>query len=247
MTAPVAEKAAGKAIARRESSSALATGRHRAEGPATGRHRAAPATRPHRVSPVKEARTRVTGGQSSPRVGGTTTGAGRPGGNIPRYTPRSSRTRYIRYIGNQDASNTGKLVTEWLAGVVLISIAVPTQGADHGYQKVMTTIMYRLTALTAVFFVLALMANSKAGRVAVYVGLLIDLGLVFTTYREGTLKKSGDLIAGRPVSTGANTTGGGGTAVPQANIFPPAQAVSGGFVDLTGGTSGSSGNPAVPA
>ena len=218
---------------------AAATGRHRAETSATGRNRAA--------DPVKSTRERVTGETAPNGVSSTSSSGVRRAGGTPRYTPRSSRTRYIRYVGNQDASNTGKLVVEWLAGVVLISIAVPTQGSDNGYQKVMTTIMYRLTALTAVFFVLALMANSRAGRVAVYVGLLIDLGLVFTTYREGTLKKTGELIAGKPTGEAGNSTDGGGTAVPEANIFPPAHAISGGFADLNSGSGGGGGNAAVPA
>lgn len=121
------------------------------------------------------------------------------------YTPRSSRTRYIRYLGNDDVHNTSKLVGEWIGGVVLICIAVPTQAANNGYVKTITKIMYRLTALTAVFFVLALLADTKAGKAAVYLGLLIDLGIVFDAVHSGTLKGVANIMSGKSILQSGTT------------------------------------------
>lgn len=162
---------------------------------------------------------------------------------------RASRTHYIRYIGNQDANNTGKLIGEWLLGVIAICIAVPIQAANAGYQKTMTRVMYRLTALTAVFFVLALMSNTKGGKTAVYAGLLIDLGILFDAITSGTLKGAAQIATGQ-------TTLIGGTTQPAADILnptPPVNPSAGGMLvgepdgSSSGGNATSSNNTPVPA
>lgn len=154
---------------------------------------------------------------------------------------RASRTHYIRYIGNQDANNTGKLIGEWLLGVLIISISVPIQAANVGYGKTITAVMYRLTALTAVFFVLALMTNTKGGKTAVYAGLLIDLGIIFDAVHNGSLKGGANLARGAGLLVGGRTQ----PAADILNPVAPDNPSAGGLLN-EGNASGGS-NPAVPA
>jgi hypothetical protein len=62
----------------------------------------------------------------------------------------------------------------------------------------MSKVMMRLTALTAVFFVLFLMTGSKrGGQVAIWFGLLVDLGVIFTAARGQTFTSISDMISGK--------------------------------------------------
>lgn len=167
-----------------------------------------------------------------------------PSGGSSGFSTRGSRTRYIRYVGNDEAGNVGKLVGEWLLGVLLISVTVPLQAGSNGYQKVMTSVMYRLTALTAVFFVLAIMSSGKAGKAAVYFGLIVDLGILFNAVRNGTVGNLGKVFAGTAL------TGTSGGTTPAADITNDSSAVAvapgwGSGIPTSGG-GGASNNP-VPA
>jgi hypothetical protein len=63
--------------------------------------------------------------------------------------------------------------------------------------------MVRLTALTAVFFVLLLIAGSpNSGKAAAWFGALVDLGIVFTATRESMFSTLADVVQGVP--TGAD-------------------------------------------
>lgn len=213
---------------------AKAAGRHRASGQvdmrgkapaATGQHRApeesaydrrkrsAPASSGESPNPLNRVR-KSQGTEKTQYVG-----------KKALYNPRSSRTHYIRYIGNQEASSVNKLIGEWFLGVVLICIAVPTQSANNGYAKTITAIMYRLTALTAVFFVLALMANTKGSKTAVYAGALIDLGIAFNAMQSGTLRGAANMITGKPILDNAHSA-------PAADVAQPAaHPIQGGLFD----------------
>jgi len=235
----MAKHAASKTVRRFEPPPARlageVAGRHRA--PATGRHRA-----PVDLRGKAPANAAISAGGTRASQKAQTRPSTRYVGKNALYTPRSSRTRYIRYLGNNDVTNTPKLVAEWLGGVVLICIAVPTQAANVGYAKTITRIMYRLTALTAVFFVLALMANSKAGKVAVYAGLLIDLGIVFDAVQSGTLKGTANIMTGKPILQSGTE--------PAADVVKPVDnPIGGGLIQglnltTTGGTIS---NAPVPA
>lgn len=210
-----------------------------------GRHRATPPTlRERRSAQVSVAPSRLSRNTSDtrtiPKAPQKPTVQYRGAHSL--YTPRGPRTRYIRYLGAGEGAHTGKLVGEWLAGVLLICFAVPTQAANAGYQKTITAIMYRLTALTAVFFVLALMSNGKGGKTAVYAGLLIDFGILFNAVQSGTLTGITNIISGKSMLVGGTAPAADITTV---KAFP----ISGGLADLSATSAhppGSSGGP-MPA
>lgn len=214
-------------------------------------HRGQPVTRksPAEIEVALRDKTPASG-EGKPVTGGTRTkgekAQTRPQtryiGKNALYTPRSSRTRYIQYLGNE-GNHTSKLVGEWLGGVALICIAVPTQAANNGYVKTITKIMYRLTALTAVFFVLALLADTKAGKAAVYAGLLIDLGIVFDAIHSGSLKGFGNIMAGKSIMQ-SGTTLAADVAKPVDNFPGSGGLIQGLTLDTTGGNNS---NAPVPA
>ena len=137
---------------------------------------------------------------------------------------------------------SGALIAEWLIGVVGICIAVPLSGTANGYGKTMTMIMYRLTGLTGIFFVLALAANSsKLGKAAVYFGAIIDLGILYTATSSGQLAKVAKVFNGQPVSGGVE---------PAADVTSASEPTSQGMLGNVSGTSytpAPSTNAAVPA
>jgi hypothetical protein len=76
-----------------------------------------------------------------------------------------------------------------------------------------------------VFFVLFLMQGSKrGGQLAIWLGLLIDLGVIFTAAREQLFTTTANIISGKGTgvtldSTGALSSGGGtGLQVPPEPI-----------------------------
>lgn len=141
---------------------------------------------------------------------GAAAGAAR-GARKPR-SPASSRTGRTaratgRYAGNRagkfgiaklDSPASGALFAEYFAGALIISLDLFTKSATAGYLGTMSKIMMRLTALTAVFFVLFLMTGSqRGGQAAIWFGLLVDLGIIFTAARSQTFTTLSDMIAGK--------------------------------------------------
>lgn len=62
----------------------------------------------------------------------------------------------------------------------------------------MSKVLIRLTALTSLFFVLFLMSGSKrGGQFAIWFGLLVDLGIVFTAARGQAFTTLADEISGK--------------------------------------------------
>jgi hypothetical protein len=107
-----------------------------------------------------------------------------------------------------EGPQSGVLFAEYFGGALIISLELFTQGATKGYPASIARVMMRLTALTAVFFVLFLMQGSRRGaQAAVWLGLLVDLGIVFTAARGQTLKTTADIIAGQ--GTGIQLTSAG--------------------------------------
>lgn len=243
---PLPVKAAVKGVGLAEK----ATGRHRAGGVvATGRHRASGQVdmrgkSPASTSPAGEgSKSPIPLGPANPlrnynkRLQGGGAKPAKYKGKSSLTGPPASRTRYIRYLGKDDRNNTGKLIAEWLLGVILICVAVPIQAANAGYLKTITSIMYRLTALTAVFFVLALMSDTKGAKTAVYAGLLIDLGIIFNAVQVGTFKGITNIMTGNSTLIG--------TAQPASDITKASPIVAGGgLFDPSGENAGGGGTPA---
>lgn len=100
--------------------------------------------------------------------------------------------------------HTSAIFAEYIAAVVIITLGIFVKGGAQGYSQVMSNVMMRLTALTAVFFVLFLLAGSKrGGQAAVWFGLLIDLAAILTAARSQTFSTTADIIAGK--GTGVET------------------------------------------
>lgn len=165
--------------------------------------------------------------------------------NSPRTRGMARNRRAPRHSPNP---RVGALMAEWLFGVVVISVTVPLQGAQNGYGKTITDIMFRLTGLTGFFFVLALMGNSqRAARFVVWFGLLVDLGILFTATTSGTFNAMTAVFKGQPI-----TNSGGGGVVPAADVTsnqePPSDIANATlpFLNSTSTTT-PSGNAPIPA
>jgi hypothetical protein len=128
-------------------------------------------------------------------------------------------------MGKVEGAQSGALLAEYLGGAVIISLELFTQGASRGYVSSMARVMIRLTALTAVFFVLFLMQGSRrGGQFAVWFGLLVDLGIILTAARGQTFSTTSDIVSGKGIQgislTSAGDISGGAQ---DSGINPPPQ------------------------
>ena len=102
---------------------------------------------------------------------------------------------------------TGALFAEYFAGALIISFDLFTETPTKGYVPTISKVMMRLTALTMVFFVLFLMQGSQRGaQFAVWFGLLVDLGVIFTAARAQTFSTMSDIISNKGTPAGAQLT-----------------------------------------
>lgn len=99
--------------------------------------------------------------------------AGKAGRRAQSYAPVPAR------------DDEAVLVAEWLAGLIVIWLGVFTSSSD--YATVMLQIGKRYLAVTAIFFVLALLAagGGKKAEAAKWMGLLIDVGIVLSATQSG--------------------------------------------------------------
>jgi hypothetical protein len=110
-------------------------------------------------------------------------------------------------IGKLSGPATGALFAEYFAGVVVISFDLFIETPSKGYVPTISKVMMRLTALTAVFFVLFLMQGSARGaQFAIWFGLLVDLGVIFTAARSQTFSTMADIIGNKGTPAGAQLT-----------------------------------------
>jgi hypothetical protein len=117
-------------------------------------------------------------------------------------TFRAGKQAHSALIGRE---NGGVLLGEYLIGGLVIVVSVFTKGTGKGYTDTVSEILLRLSALTAAFFVLFLLANNaKAGKAVAWFGLLIDVGIIFTAYQESEFTVLTDIIKGNP--TGVDQT-----------------------------------------
>lgn len=101
-------------------------------------------------------------------------------------------------MGKLESPASGTLFAEYFAGALVITLDLFVKSPTEGYLSTMSKVMMRLTALTAVFFVLFLMTGSKrGGQVAVWFGLLVDLGIVFTAARRRSFTDIADMVSGK--------------------------------------------------
>lgn len=101
-------------------------------------------------------------------------------------------------LGKLEGPASGALFAEYFAGAFIITIELFTKSATEGYSTVMSRVLIRLTALTSLFFVLFLMSGSKrGGQFAIWFGLLVDLGIIFTAARGQAFTTLADEISGK--------------------------------------------------
>jgi hypothetical protein len=116
-------------------------------------------------------------------------------------------------------TNGGPLIAEYFGGVLIVCLATLTQGSVQGYTTMMSQLMLRLTAVTTIFFILFLFAGTKGGKAAVWFGLLVDLGIIFTA---ATANVFSDLAA----AVEGQQTSGTDTALSATSVTEPAPAVT---------------------
>jgi len=139
--------------------------------------------------------TRGTGTRGRGRGSATPSLAG------PRGRSRSRSGRAFKSLTGRESG--GILLAEYFGAVVIIVLGLFTKGPGQGYHQTMADIMLRLTALTGIFFILFLLAGTKGGKAAVWFGLLVDLGVIFTATRENVLTDTANIVAGK--GTGVDT------------------------------------------
>lgn len=111
---------------------------------------------------------------------------------------RTGRSRYSAtspFRARSRGSYSQMLLLEYLVAAVLILLGVFV-GTDH-YAKKMSAALLRLTALTGLFFVLALVASGPgSGKFAATFGLLIDVGVLFDSANSGHLQTIASVLKG---------------------------------------------------
>lgn len=172
--------------------------------------RTEPATRPGRAT---ERRAVISGAAKGAEAGpaGVAVGAAR-GRQASRARPAQTATRASSSPGPRRSSRggsgftikpmtgpaSGALFAEYFGAALVIVLELFTKSASEGYLGTMSKVMMRLTALTAVFFVLFLMTGSKrGGQAAIWFGLLVDLGVIFTAARGQTFSTAASEVSGQ--------------------------------------------------
>ncbi len=135
---------------------------------------------------------------------------------------RSSRAKGSRSRPGSSASGqiltgpkTGALITEFLIAVLLIIIGVFT--SSKSYAARMSAMLWQLTSLFLVFFVLALLdKGGKMSKAAVAFGAMIDLGILFVATQQSLPGVSGTGGTTSPVQAFATALTGTGAQVGDA-------------------------------
>jgi hypothetical protein len=110
--------------------------------------------------------------------------------------------------GGGHASKTTTLMAEWVLAIILIIWSV-FDGAK-GYMDAMHDALWRLMAVSGVFFVMALLMRGKnTGKVAVAFGAIIDLALLLNLGKNGVFSSLSGVLSGK---------GTGGTMLTAADL-----------------------------
>lgn len=194
----IGEIAEGSAATSASESSAASSIRGDTPGPTRRRNAIAGGSRGSaKTSTGKTSSGSAKGSRTQPRAGGV----------LARRKGRSWDEAFKAMTGK---TNGAPLLAEYIGGVVIICLGTLTRGPSQGYTNVMSELMLRLTALTTVFFILFLLAGSKAGKSAVWFGLLVDLGILFTAATENVLSDTASLISNTSVGGGSTLLASGG-------------------------------------
>ncbi len=142
----------------------------------------------------------------SAKQGGTRAAAGKrsSGGTAKRSKGKSTPGFPKLSTGKGSGPKVSTLIVEWLIAMLLIFWSVLS--GQKGYLEGMQNALWRMTALSGVFFVLALtMRGKNTARVAVAFGLLIDLAMLLQTAKDNELKMLADIFAQK--GTGGSSGG----------------------------------------
>lgn len=151
-----------------------------------GRERTAPFDPPPEPrAPVRSPRARTGGNPATvPRISKVTPS---PSARAPRTKARARGTRPSSPLrgfrsGQRELRSVSpaapRLAAEYLACVIIISAQAMTEPGD--YASRISAAMWRITAVTVLFFVLALASMSeRASKVSVAFGLLVVLGTLY--------------------------------------------------------------------
>jgi hypothetical protein len=185
---------------------------------------------PTTKSPIKSPSSRKGNGQSGKRATGSR---------------KKGRGRSIKVDGFSKSLNkpikgsfVAPVAAEFLLAVVLIWFSAMSGAASDSYEVVMSKTLVRLTTMCGIFFILALLTTSqKAGKFAVAVGALIDVGILFNVVKSGVLKSELKPAKGEVIPTDQMT-------MPTTSA-PPHNIVGGGAVpDDSKNKGGDKGSPA---
>lgn len=150
---------------------------------------------------------RSKGSVSGPRAPATPRGGRGKGASLSRRGRSvgfpSSDKRTSGFLGKA-YDHSPVLLAEFFAGVVIIAIAMITRSATEKYNDVISSIMGRYTAFTAVFFVLYLMGSGgkRSSQAAAWFGLLIDLGLLFDAVNHNVFQDLSGMVTGAGLPQG---------------------------------------------
>jgi len=132
----------------------------------------------------------------------TATGSGSPS----TRTRTRSRKRGPSLKSISGKTYGGTLLAEYFIAAFVISFTLFTKGPSKGYQDTITNVILRLSALTAVFFILFLVASSeRAGKAAMWFGLLIDLAVVLNAYKDDFFTGFKSIATGQPMAVDTAT------------------------------------------
>lgn len=189
--------AAGEAIGSGEAKAGSQLARKRAARPPASRRGGTPA--------VAQARKVITGtGKSAgPQTRARLTGTPAPSRKTTTTRKRSGHAPHFPKLATAKgaAPKTSTLIVEWLVAVLVIFWGVLDGQTD--YVSAMSKALWRVTALSGVFFVLALVMRGKnTGRVAIAFGAIIDLAVIFEAAKNGSIKGLAGVFEG--TGTGAS-------------------------------------------
>lgn len=149
----------------------------------------------------------------SARVSQHFTGSSRQGTGVSRRTSGGKTSRKKGIAGGKfpklssakaGSPQVSTLIAEWLIAVVLIMWGVLS--GNKSYVEGMQNALWRMTALSGVFFVLALVMRGKnTGRVAIAFGALIDLALILQAVNRDEIKSLANVFSEKP--SGGSTEG----------------------------------------
>jgi hypothetical protein len=141
-----------------------------------------------------------------------------PNAPKPAVNQRIGQQAYGAVKQQVSGPHTGALIAEYILGVFFIFWAVFT--SKDTYTNSMSNALWRMSALTMLFFFLALVDHGgKSGKIAVAFGGMIDLAIIFTATSQNVISSMAKVVTGEGAGggidlTSALTQAGGSTEPP---------------------------------